>query len=118
MTDNMTLDTHSSRIVKKHLACFACKAYPREGVYSCSNGYSVCYLCIDPEGGSIYLPEDHTEEGDECPVDECNAKMMPFTCFKTDLTDIARAMKLPVTCKERKNRCSDQHIMEKIEEHE
>ena len=55
MTDNMTLDTHSSRIVKKHLACFACKAYPREGVYSCSNGYSVCYLCIDPEGGSVYL---------------------------------------------------------------
>ena len=27
-------------------------------------------------------------------------------------------MKLPVPCKERKNGCTDQHIMEKIEEHE
>jgi len=115
-SDNVILDASASQSLKKLLACSTCKAYPREGVYSCGNGHSVCSLCIDD--GTIYLPECHTEEGGECPVDECKATMMPVTCVKTDFTDMVRKIKLPVPCKERKNGCTDQHIVEKIEEHQ
>ena len=44
--------------------------------------------------------------------------MMPVTCTKTDFADMVRAMKLPVPCKNRNDGCTNQHIIEKIEEHE
>ena len=43
---------------------------------------------------------------------------MPVTCTKTDFADMVRAMKLPVPCKNRNDGCTNQHIIEKIEEHE
>jgi len=102
--DNVILDANSSRILKKLLACSACKAYPKGGVNFCNFGHNVCSLC-------------HTEEDNLCPVDECPIGMLQ-SCTKTDFADMVRAMKLPVPCKNRHNGCTDQHIIEKIEEHE
>ena len=103
-SDNVIIDANFSQVLKKHLACSACEAYPKGEVNFCGLGHNVCSMC-------------YTEEGDLCPG-ACNAKLMPESCVKTDFADMVRAMKLPVPCKNRDNGCTDQHIIEKIEEHE
>jgi len=104
-SDNVILDANSSRILKKLLACYSCKAYHGGLLYFCGKGHNVCSLC-------------HTKEGDECPVDECSAKLMSESCVSKDFTHMVSAMKLPVPCNNRENGCMDQHIIEKMEEHE
>ena len=104
-SDSVILDANSSQILKKLLACSACKAYPKGEVKFCGLGHNVCSLC-------------YTVEEDECPVDDCEDELMPKRCIKTDFADMVCSMKLLVPCKNRKNGCTDQHIMEKIEEHE
>ena len=92
--------------LSKSLSCGACKSYARAPVHFCDNHHTVCSICYEEHLG-------------DCPVEGCGEEelmLMPKT-YDSD-TEVVRAMKLPVPCKNRNNGCPKEGNEEEVEEHE
>jgi len=97
--------------LSKSLSCDICKSLLRAPIHYCGNidcevinHHKVCSICF----GEL------SEKQKNCPAEGCGEKLMP----NNSVTEVVRAMKLPVPCKNRNNGCTKEGNEEEVEGHE
>jgi len=120
--------------LSKSLSCDHCKSFLRAPIHNCDNDHKVCSICFGelveeqkncPAEGCGGMLDFKTFEcsvcfeeylGD-CPVEGCGEEeLMPNA--HDSVTEVVRAMKLPVPCKNRNNGCPKEGNEEEVEDHE
>jgi len=90
--------------LSKSLTCDACKSFARSPIHYCDNHHTVCSICSEEYLGY-------------CPVEGCGEEELILNTYDS-VTEVVRAMKLPVPCKNRSNGCPNEGTVREMEDHE